>query len=297
MKEADTELSRLAAVQHGAFARGQAVALGVSSNGCDRRLAAGRWHATAHPGVYVLPDFAPTWHQRLMAAVLAGPEGTVASHRAGAVLHGLREPGVVEITVPIESNHRFPSTRVHRSRCCGEAIALDGIQCTRVERTLVDLGAVVGDDAVESALEAALRQGLTTAARVRADLDRLARPGRRGVARLRRVLDRRRDGRPAGSNLEVRMIQQLRAADLPDPVRQHEVRIAGEHYFIDLAYPERRVAIELDSREHHEGAEVFQRDRARQNDLVLAGWTILRFTWVDVAQGTAAAAVARGLAA
>jgi very-short-patch-repair endonuclease len=52
-----------------------------------------------------------------------------------------------------------------------------------------------------------------------------------------------------------------------------------------------------DSREHHEGAEVFQRDRARQNDLVLAGWTILRFTWVDVAQGTAAAAVARGLAA
>jgi hypothetical protein len=129
----------------------------------------------------------------------------------------LREPGSVEITVRIGSNHRFPRTSVHRSTSVGEAVTVDGIACTRVERTLVDLGAVVGEEALESALEAALRRGLSTAARVRAEVDRLARPGRRGLAALRRVLDRRRDGRPTGSDPEVRMIQHLRAAALPTP--------------------------------------------------------------------------------
>jgi very-short-patch-repair endonuclease len=32
----------------------------------------------------------------------------------------------------------------------------------------------------------------------------------------------------------------------------------------------------------HHDAEAFRRDRQRQNVLVLAGWTVLRFTWSDL---------------
>lgn len=298
MKAVDEAVASLAATQHGVFTRRQARAIGVSSTGCHRRATGGQWVRTPHPGVYHLPGYQATWHQRVMTAVLAGPDGTVASHRAAAALHRLRQAGPVELTVPAGASHRIERAVVHQSGPAHSTI-VDGIPCTRVERTLVDLAAVMGDAAVESSLEAALRLGLTTTERVRAELDELARRGRPGVRRLRRVLARRGDGRAAGSELEVRMIQLLRAAGLPDPVRQYEVRAGGERYFVDLAYPDRRLAIELDGREHHSDADAFQRDRARQNALVLAGWTVLRFTWADVneAGASAVAVITRGLAA
>ncbi|MDQ3153549.1 MAG: endonuclease domain-containing protein [Actinomycetota bacterium] len=43
------------------------------------------------------------------------------------------------------------------------------------------------------------------------------------------------------------------------------------------------LAIEVDGWAWHSGADRFQRDRTRQNQLHLAGWTVLRFTWHDVA--------------
>ena len=44
----------------------------------------------------------------------------------------------------------------------------------------------------------------------------------------------------------MRLIQLLRAGGLPEPVRQYEVIVGGKRYFIDLAFPARRLAIELD---------------------------------------------------
>lgn len=279
MKDLDRVAAGLAARQHGAFRRRQVLSVTGSPGACDRRLASGQWLRTRHPRVYVLAGYPPSWLQRVMAAVLAGPAGAVASHRAAAILHGIREGASVEVTVPRGSQSRL-GVMVHQTGVAPvERTVVNAIPVTRVERTLVDLAAVMGDDALERAVEAALRHGLTTVERLRAQL--LC--GRWGVARLRRVLDRRARGRPAGSELEARLIQLLRAAGLPDPVRQYEVRIGGERYFLDLTYPERRLCIELDGRDAHEGA-AFQRDRTRQNALVLAGWAVLRFTWADVAE-------------
>jgi very-short-patch-repair endonuclease len=66
---------------------------------------------------------------------------------------------------------------------------------------------------------------------------------------------------------------------------QHEVWHAGRFIArIDAAYPERRIAIEVDGFEAHSSPDAFQRDRTRQNRLVALGWTVLRFTWADVVQ-------------
>ena len=55
---------------------------------------------------------------------------------------------------------------------------------------------------------------------------------------------------------------------------------AGERFVaeVDLAYPRWRIAIELDGAVHLR-RDVHERDLARQNDLVLEGWVVLRFTW------------------
>ena len=57
------------------------------------------------------------------------------------------------------------------------------------------------------------------------------------------------------------------------------LRPDGSRAFIDLAYPDQMVAIELDGWEHHSTRSAFDRDRARANDLALAGWRLYRFTW------------------
>ena len=51
---------------------------------------------------------------------------------------------------------------------------------------------------------------------------------------------------------------------------------------VDLALPWARIAIECDSETWHSGRQRRQGDLERQNRLVLAGWTVLRFTWDDL---------------
>ncbi len=53
-------------------------------------------------------------------------------------------------------------------------------------------------------------------------------------------------------------------------------------YALDLAFPVRRVAVEVDGWAWHVDAERFQTDRRKGNALTAAGWTLLRFTWHDL---------------
>jgi very-short-patch-repair endonuclease len=72
-------------------------------------------------------------------------------------------------------------------------------------------------------------------------------------------------------------------AGLPAPIPQFEVRDGGGSFLAraDLAWPERRVLVEFDGDVHRQRA-VFVKDARRQNRLVAAGWTLLRFTSADI---------------
>lgn len=112
--------------------------------------------------------------------------------------------------------------------------------------------------------------------------------GLRGVRQALRAVGLS-DGR-AESPPESRLRLALVLAGLR-PVPQFEVRDAGRFVArVDLAFPDLRIAIEYDGREVHERSDVFARDRQRQNDLVRAGWTVLRFTAADLRFGAAPAA-------
>jgi very-short-patch-repair endonuclease len=51
---------------------------------------------------------------------------------------------------------------------------------------------------------------------------------------------------------------------------------------VDFAYPDLKIAIEYDSYEHHTGKAALDRDGARRNAVVAAGWLPVTATAADI---------------
>jgi very-short-patch-repair endonuclease len=88
----------------------------------------------------------------------------------------------------------------------------------------------------------------------------------------------------AHSEAERELLRLLREAGITGFVANLPVRVAGRVLRIDVAFPDPRLAIEVDGRAYHSSADRFQADRTRQNKLVNDGWRVLRFTWADIMQ-------------
>jgi very-short-patch-repair endonuclease len=216
-----------------------------------------------------------------------GPDA-LASHRSAAALwklEGARE-GFIEITSPRSKSRPGIVLHVSALELC-DISAVEGIPTTNVSRTLLDLGAVTGQEVVESALDDALRRGLTSLPRLRWWLEQLGGRGRRGAGVLRTLLmERDPKTAPPESVLEARLVRLLRRARLPEPTRQFEVREQGELLArVDLAYPDVHLAIEADGYRYHSGRAAWQRDLERRNRLTSRGWRIIHVTWADIISG------------
>lgn len=57
------------------------------------------------------------------------------------------------------------------------------------------------------------------------------------------------------------------------------MHIDGRLFYIDIAFKQQKLAIEIDGRLHETDEELFESDRWRQNALVSEGWRVVRFTW------------------
>ncbi len=82
----------------------------------------------------------------------------------------------------------------------------------------------------------------------------------------------------ARSEAERLAVDLLRQGGVDGFVSNHPV----DGYFVDVAFPDRMLAVEIDGMAYHRDAETFQRDRRRRNDLIAQGWTVLNFTWADL---------------
>jgi len=56
------------------------------------------------------------------------------------------------------------------------------------------------------------------------------------------------------------------------------VRVGDRNCWVDLAVRRLRLAVELDGWKVHSRSDAFHTDRDRQDMLVAAGWTVLRYT-------------------
>jgi hypothetical protein len=159
-----------------------------------------------------------------------------------------------------------------------ETRTVRGLTVTSPSRTWLDLAAVVPAGALLAMSDQMLARGFPADEFPRI-LDRAA--GRRGVANARRVVPCA--DALAGSPMESVLRWLLHEEGFPRPVVQYVVRDGAGRFLgrVDLAWPQHRVIVEFDGEVHRE-RRVFVNDLRRQNDIVLAGWRILRFSSADV---------------
>lgn len=53
---------------------------------------------------------------------------------------------------------------------------------------------------------------------------------------------------------------------------------------VDFHFRNAKLVVETDGYAYHSDPEKFRRDRIKQNALILAGYVVLRFTWLDLTE-------------
>jgi very-short-patch-repair endonuclease len=233
-----------------------------------------------------------------MAAVLACGPGALLSHRSAAGLWGILRPfEELEVVVPLYRAPRLPQITAHRRNGLGPAHrrVVDGIPVTDVVTTIIDLATCVTDGLLIRAANQADRNELIDAESLRAALAGM--PPRPGVGRLKSLLDRQ-GAAFADTLLEVRFLDLVRAAGLPEPELQ--ARVNG--YRVDFYWPGLGLVVETDGPRDHRTPAQQSRDRRRDQEHAVAGLTALRFTEAQVRHepdrvGRSLAAVAERLRA
>lgn len=281
----DALLAVLSRGQHGPFSLGQALAAGFSRSAVKRRVDSGRW-VRLHRGVYCEAAVPVSFQRDVAAAVMVCGIGAAASHRTAARWWELDVPPAdrPEVTVLLPSRARPPSVLVHETTRLSrsEAAPRDGVRVTSPMRTFLDLADLLDPRLLELALDRAWRRGLVHPARLLGYLEDDWCRARRGTAVLRGMARERLGQGPAGSDLETMFLQLLRDAGLPLPVRQYPVVTPFGPRYLDLAFADPRLAIELDGMESRLDPEVFLDERARQNLIEAQGWTFRRFGYAHV---------------
>jgi very-short-patch-repair endonuclease len=264
--------------------RSQLLGHGVHHNSIKRMLTSEKISAPA-AGVYLVRGAPLTYRARLWVAVLA-TDG-VLGFATAAQLWGVIDAPPAEAAVHVAVSHTrrvYPPkwVRVHRVTVPARQV-VEREESPRTARawTLCDyLPTLRSGDAIQLADRALQRRWMQ-----RDDIANRLRdyPNRHGNPRLRALLDLTSDGAAAESERRLHAI--LRRAGIGGWRPNYEIWAGGELIAVaDIAFPLRRLIIEVDGMAYHVNADRFQHDRTRQNRLIAGGWTILRFTWTDITE-------------
>lgn len=256
MRALSARVAWIAGRQHGRVTRAQLLAAGVDRSRIGRWVADGRLHRV-HAGVYAVGHAAASVHGDYTAAVLAGGEGAVLSHRAAAHLLQLL-PGAAprpEVTVAPTSHRRRPGMVIHRSAVHPlDASTVDGIAVTTVPRILLDLAPGLGPAQLARACHEAWVRHRTAPPHVESCIAR--NPHKPGAAKLRRALG----ADVTLSALEDGFLALLRAHGLPRPRTNIDHR--GDK--VDCHWPQLGLTVELLSYRFHGTRHAFEADVARR---------------------------------
>jgi very-short-patch-repair endonuclease len=273
----------VAYTQRGVFTREQAHAAGWSN-----RMLASAVHrgvlVRRHPDVFVLAGPRSRAADDL-AALLAAGAGAVLTAWSAARHHGWSWPGRHDdpacVTVASNRHLQLSGAVVLRWHLPPEHVdrSDDVAAVTIPARTVADCLRLVTAPVAERMLDAALLRRWLSVGDLRTVVEDLS--GRPGVPVLRQLLA----GVESGARSHAERLAQTVLAQTGVLGWQWNYRVAlpgGVTAVLDGALPQLKIAVEIDGLAHHHDVDAFQRDRTRQNALVAAGWTVLRFTWWDL---------------
>ena len=241
-------------------------------------------------GVYSLVGNPQTWEQQVALACKVIGDSTVAGARSAATIWGFQNfhSRAVDVVTPWPATRTRIATdlgfavnhRISRDLLPAHVTQHAGLPVTCPARTLIDMGACVGAQRLRLMIDDAVSKDLTTYDEVFQMLLEVTRPGRRGLAVVRKALE----FRPVGGQLprsvfDAQVLQLIMRAALPEPVRQHPVICDDITYHLDLAWPQYLIAIECDGFQFHRTPDRMGSDQERMKELNLRGWMIHRVTW------------------
>lgn len=222
------------------------------------------------PGVYSV-DGSETWWHRVHAAQLRYPQAVLCGPTAARLQYWeeldndhVHLAGVRTRTTPswLESFRGQVPRELRRQ--------LDVLTVTTPALTVLDLIPSLGGRAIDEALRrrAVTLDQLTLALQLTAD--------RAGNNQRARLIRQSRDS--PWSELEREGHVLLRKHHVRGWLGNHPIRVGGRVFYADVAFPAQRLIIEFDGWSFHRSREDLDRDSWRQNLLMLAGWTVLRYT-------------------
>ena len=267
----DRRIAGVARRQHGVISRAQLVALGLSVAEIEGRVRRGRLHRV-HQGVYAVGHLSLTRNGGFMAGVLACGDGAALSHFSAAVLWAMVRDRSWPVHVTSPKNRRHAGLKVHRAPLDGERVRRDGIVVTTPARTLIDLADVAPRRLLERAIDEADYLRLDTTGLV-------PRHGRSGSRVLASVLAVHTPGSTrTRSELEEMFLALCDRHGIPRP----EVNVQIEGYECDFVWREQRVIVETDGGAAHGTAWAREHDPIKDAELTVAGWRVIRLTYVRV---------------
>jgi very-short-patch-repair endonuclease len=277
----DDRLRALIRAQDGALGVRQARDAGMSRAEIAARVASGEWIRDLS-GVLRATDRPITPRFRIRAAMLSLGEGATLVGRSAAFWWHLTDVPPAEIEIAMAHGTRVrprPGVRLVRRAVGPEGrVVVDGVAVTRKPATVLAAAAALGLLLGAQFMDHALQSGVDLAALRREHLRSAGRHGA-GVASQLLILA----GGGARSEAERIVHRLLRAARIEGWHANHEVWLRGYgQAFLDLAFTECRVLVEIDGWAYHRGLRSFLRDARRQNALVLEGWVVIRTNWFEL---------------
>lgn len=231
-----------------------------------------------------------TDRQRVMLACL--DLDAVASHRTSAAL---RTMGPFDLAgrPDVMVRHGRQSSRSELARVWtttnlgrDDVVSIDRIPCLNVARTLMVLAGQVPPlslEVVRDMVDVAVRDGQASDPWLWWRLEQLRCRGRNGVTVFAQILSDRAGGGATESWLEREFLRLVDGAGLPRPQTQAHVRRNGAFVGrVDFLYVEAFVVVEVSGQRGHSTDAERASDADRRNELQLAGYRVLEFTYSDV---------------
>ncbi|CAB4916936.1 unannotated protein [freshwater metagenome] len=270
----------LASQQGGVVTRGQALEHGASYEAQRLRLSRREWSLRFGCLVVSRPPLGDDWLDAAALSLRFGPETVITGPTALRIRR-----------IPIQ--HRLVMAVV-----AGEHTRLSGVSLLRdaapraLGRTshftfahpsdaLADLLRVLPEVPAKELLDLALQRHWLSVNQLSEIIERRRTRGRTGTRQLEKLYRWAQSG--TRSEAERRMLPLLRRVPGVRWRANYPILLNGQVVAeADFAVPELKLCIEIDGRAYHSDRVAFENDRARQNALVLAGWTVLRFTWEQI---------------
>ncbi|TFV64703.1 hypothetical protein E4P41_00190 [Geodermatophilus sp. DF01-2] len=229
-------------------------------------------------GLYLSRAVEPDLATRCRAWRLVLPGDAAFGFGTAAQLYGAPMPDSSSVHVVIPSRRQLPrrvGLTVHERLLAAEDVEpVDGLPTTSGPQTFLDLAARLPPAELVAVGDALMRADRLSPESLARRLERA--DGVRGVVRARDCAPRLTGA--AASRPESLIRYWLLTSDLPDPETQVPVydRWGREVVHADLGYPEWKVAVEYEGRQHAD-PEQFGRDIDRYSLMAADGWLVVRF--------------------